>query len=173
MYLNYRNRPTWATHALSSEEDSVVTRSRPDEWSSIHANPGMQSGFGCCLIQFVTMRELGHANLRSECAVLDVLSSESGYIRNIRCGWYSVGIDAGAADDPIRVFWIGKLDTNPSSSPRRSILKIMIRLHPWRLRMTQSRLCRVDRRTLWYIFAQEISHLWLRSWVVINLDASV
>ena len=56
---------------------------------------------------------------------------------------------------PIRVFWIGKLDTNrsnPSSSPRRSILKILIRLHPWRrtLRMIQSRLCRVDRRTLWY-----------------------
>ena len=53
---------------------------------------------------------------------------------------------------PIRVFWIGKLNTNPSSSPRRSILKIQIRLNPWRstLRMTQSRLCRVDRRTLWY-----------------------
>ena len=53
---------------------------------------------------------------------------------------------------PIRVFGVGKLDTNPSSSPRRSILKILIRLHPWRrtLRMIQSRLCRVDRRTLWY-----------------------
>ena len=53
---------------------------------------------------------------------------------------------------PIRVFWVGKLDTNPNSSPRRSILKIQIRLNPWRstLRMIQSRLCRVDRRILWY-----------------------